>query len=193
MLHEQLLLCDSLCSSLTLRSSQNLAVNTTNNVYLDGLGAPPEKASASSGSADPDSIYLWMSDYHPDGAQLFFPREPIPFIVCLGPASTGDDVTPQDMRAFYVPAGKGVYFHPGTWHNGVYTAKEVRVLCEERKTRVGARSERVRVLCEELSGWGAANITAARASTVLTSLSLRSSRSTRRRRSIPAKAGSTRG
>ena len=92
-------------------------------MYLDGLGAPPEKASAS-GGADPDSIYLWMSDYHPDGGQLFFPRKPIPFVVCLGPASTGDDVTPQDMRAFYVPAGKGVYFHPGTWHNGVYVAKE---------------------------------------------------------------------
>jgi hypothetical protein len=24
------------------------------------------------------------------------------------------------MRAFHVPAGKGVYIHPGTWHNGVY-------------------------------------------------------------------------
>jgi ureidoglycolate hydrolase len=45
--------------------------------------------------------------------------------VCLGPAACGDDVTPADMRAFYVPAGKGVYFHPGTWHNGVYVAKDV--------------------------------------------------------------------
>jgi hypothetical protein len=64
------------------------------------------------------------SDYHPDGAQLFWPREPVPFVVCLGPASVGDDVTPADMRAFYVPAGKGIYFHPGTWHNGVYIARE---------------------------------------------------------------------
>ena len=65
---------------------KNLAVNTTNNVYLDGLGAPPEKASAASRVLDPTSIYLWMSDYHPDGGQLFFPRKPIPFVVCLGPA-----------------------------------------------------------------------------------------------------------
>ncbi len=56
----------------------------------------------------------------PDGAQLFFPKENIPFIVCLGKKSFGDDVKPEDMRAFYVPAGKGVYFHAGTWHNGVY-------------------------------------------------------------------------
>ena len=60
-----------------------------------------------------DEIYLWMSDYHPDGAQLFWTDKKIPFVVCLGKASHGDDITPQDMRAFYVPAGKGVYFHPG--------------------------------------------------------------------------------
>jgi ureidoglycolate lyase/seryl-tRNA synthetase len=65
-----------------------------------------------------------MSDYHPDGAQLFFPERKIPFVVCLGKNTCGDDVTPQDMRAFYIPAGKGVYFHPGTWHNGVYIAPE---------------------------------------------------------------------
>jgi len=65
-----------------------------------------------------------MSDYHPDGGQLFFPRSPIPFVVCLGPAAVGDDVTPSDMRAFYVPTGKGIYLHPGTWHNGVYIQKQ---------------------------------------------------------------------
>ena len=28
------------------------------------------------------------------------------------------------MRGFAVPAGSGVYIHPGTWHNGVYVRKE---------------------------------------------------------------------
>ena len=65
-----------------------------------------------------------MSDYHPDGAQLFWPRKPMPFVVALGPGAVGDDVTPADMRAFYVPAGKGVYLNPGTWHNGVYVTPE---------------------------------------------------------------------
>ena len=91
------------------------------------------------------NIFLWMSDYHPDGGQvypppplpladtatdtrasqhvllpfltwvchsnggqLFFPEDPIPFVVALGPASCGDDIKPSDMRAFAVPAGKGV-------------------------------------------------------------------------------------
>ena len=67
-------------------------------------------------------VYLWMSDYHPDGGQLFWQDEqkPVPFVVCLGKNTCGDDVTPQDMRAFLVPAGSGVYFHPGTWHNELY-------------------------------------------------------------------------
>ncbi|CAE7667448.1 unnamed protein product [Symbiodinium sp. CCMP2456] len=56
-----------------------------------------------------------MSDYHPDGGQLFWPRTPVPFTVCLGPASAGDDIKPEDMRAFHVPQGKGIYIHPGTW------------------------------------------------------------------------------
>ena len=95
-------------------------------MYLDGLGAMPEDASHDEATAagDGESIYLWMSDYHPDGGQLFWPLEPIPFVVTLGPSSCGDDVTPADMRAFYVPAGRGVYFHPGTWHNGVYVEKQ---------------------------------------------------------------------
>jgi len=105
---------------------KNLAVATTNNVYLDGLGALPEKCGRddATASTDGNTIHLWMSDYHADGAQLFWPRTPIPFVVCLAKAAHGDDVKPTDMRAFYVPKGKGVYIHPGTWHNGVYATKE---------------------------------------------------------------------
>ena len=104
---------------------KNLAIATSNNTYLDGLGTVPEHASpAEPANGDGSSIYLWMSDYHPDGGQLFWPRQPIPFVACLGPAAIGDDVKPSDMRAFLVPAGKGVYFHPGTWHNGVYIEKQ---------------------------------------------------------------------
>jgi hypothetical protein len=91
-----------------------------------------------------------MSDYHPDGGQLFFPRVPnssesdktsdsninntldspetseskFPFFVCLGKNTYGDDIKPENMRGFKIPAGKGVYIHPGTWHNGVYINRE---------------------------------------------------------------------
>ena len=93
---------------------------TENNFYLDGLGAMPENASRDAATTDGSHIYLWMSDYHPDGAQLFWPLEPTPFTVCLGLRGYGDDIRPAHMVAFRVPEGKGVYLHPGTWHNGVY-------------------------------------------------------------------------
>jgi hypothetical protein len=113
----------------------NLAVATSNNIYLDGLATLPELASrevspTKASSSSSKSILLWMSDYHPDGGQSFFPElspsssaiaaSALPFVVCLGPASCGDHVRPGDMVAFAVPAGKGVYLGPGTWHNGVY-------------------------------------------------------------------------
>ena len=99
--------------------AENLAVATTANKYLDGLGAMPEHATHDEETcSDENCIYLWMSDYHPDGGQLFWNFDSKPFVVCLGPAIVGDDVKPTDMRAFYVPEGLGVYLHPGTWHNG---------------------------------------------------------------------------
>merc|ERR1719334_2607652 len=99
---------------------KNLAISTSNNTYMGGLGTVPERASLTSPSGSGDEIFLWMSDYHPDGGQLFWPEEKVPFVVCLGKATYGDDIRPENMRAFYVPAGKGVYFHPGTWHNEAY-------------------------------------------------------------------------
>ena len=102
---------------------KNLAVTTSNNYYLDGLGTLPEHASNNS-SCIPKHIYLWMSDYHPDGAQMFWPEKPTPFVVTLGLNTKGDDITPKDMCAFFIPAGFGIYMHPGTWHNGIYVSKE---------------------------------------------------------------------
>ena len=56
-----------------------------------------------------EQLYLWMSDYHPDGGQLFWPAERIPFMVCLGQKEHGDNIQPAHMRAFLIPAGSGVY------------------------------------------------------------------------------------
>lgn len=121
--------------------AHNLAIASSNNKYLDGLGALPEKSSAEDPrSGTGNCIFLWMSDYHPDGGQLFWPETPIPFVVCLGSATVGDDISPCDMRAFAIPAGKGVYISPGTWHNGVYAHGDhcpVRFLT--RQGRVHAR------------------------------------------------------
>ena len=47
---------------------------------------------------------------------------------------------PEDMRAFLVPGGKGVYFQPGTWHNEVYIDKKYSpALFFTRQGKVHAR------------------------------------------------------
>jgi ureidoglycolate lyase len=102
---------------------ENLAIETNNNKYLDGLMVKPLLASKES-KDDKDQIYLWMSDYHPDGGQLFWSKEKVPFMVCLGHSSYGDDIKPKNMKAFKIPAGKGIYIHPNIWHNGVYIKKK---------------------------------------------------------------------
>ena len=42
----------------------NLAINTTNNKYLDGLATRPEDASATKPAGSGDAIFLWMSRKH---------------------------------------------------------------------------------------------------------------------------------
>ena len=107
---------------------ENLALATTANKYLLGLGAlpsQPAKAAAKSGDADTlaiDHVYVWYSDYHPDGGQLFYSKES-PFVANLAPA-LGDSIKAEDFTAFYVEAGSGLYIHPGVWHNAVYVKPE---------------------------------------------------------------------
>ena len=88
---------------------------------MDGLGCNnPENAVTNwddfdnkdeylDGRMGGNCVYLWMSDYHPDGGQLFFPQtsvnseknprktktmtEPLfPMFACLGKSTYGDDI-----------------------------------------------------------------------------------------------------
>jgi hypothetical protein len=55
--------------------AHNCAIATESNRYLDGLACLPEHASTSRSTSGPlgqEFIYLWMSDYHPDGGQVEF-------------------------------------------------------------------------------------------------------------------------
>ncbi len=66
---------------------------------------------------DHSNVILWHANYHPDGGQLFYPLDDIPFVIPL--ALPGDDVKPSSFKAFYVERG-GVYIHPNVWHEGVF-------------------------------------------------------------------------
>ncbi|HET9339608.1 MAG TPA: ureidoglycolate lyase [Casimicrobiaceae bacterium] len=66
----------------------------------------------------PRRMLLWHANYHPDGGQLFFPLDRRPFVVPL--ARPGDDVRPEDFVAFRFDGTRGLYIHPGIWHEGVF-------------------------------------------------------------------------
>ena len=104
--------------------AKNHAIATDSNHYLLGYGnLPSQPASLSnlniSEPSDISSVFIWSSDYYPDGGQLFFPTNGKPFISTLAPA-VGDDITPDHFTAFYISEGYGLYIYPGVWHNSVY-------------------------------------------------------------------------
>lgn len=88
------------------------------NEYVLGWSCEPQNAEDSPMSIARSRVLLWHANYHPDGGQLFYPRDPGPFISPL--ALPGDDVKPADFTAFWFDGKKGLYIHPGVWHDAVF-------------------------------------------------------------------------
>lgn len=110
------------------------------NDAVDGdyvLGWKTDERFLSNGStAQPNHILLWHMNYHPDGGQLFFPLDKKPFVVPV--ALPGDDIQPDQVVAFWCDGSRGVYVHPGIWHEGVLPVEgEQRFL--DRQGKVHAR------------------------------------------------------
>lgn len=104
--------------------------------YVLGFACDPQTAAAEARSAPRERVLLWHLNYHPDGGQLFFPLDNQPFIAPL--ALPGDDITPDKITAFWCDGSKGLYIHPGVWHEGVFpAADEQRFL--DRQGAVHAR------------------------------------------------------
>ncbi len=104
--------------------------------YLLGWSRRPEAASESAPRPERGRLLMWHANYHPDGGQLFFPRERVPFVVPL--ALPGDEVTPQAFVAFYCDGTQGLYIHPGVWHEGVFSLAE-RSSFDDKQGKVHAR------------------------------------------------------
>jgi ureidoglycolate lyase len=90
--------------------------------YLLGWSRDPAKASETARSPDRSRVMIWHVNYHPDGGQMFYPLDGMPFVVPL--ALPGDDVKPQDFVAFYCDGSFGVCIHPNIWHEGVFPLSE---------------------------------------------------------------------
>ena len=85
--------------------------------YILGYSSSPEKIVTNTEYSEPNDIYIWHVNYHPDGGQLFFPSEKSPFISPL--ALPGDDIQAEDFKAFYFDGSKGLYIHPNIWHDSI--------------------------------------------------------------------------
>ena len=94
-----------------------------NGEYILAYGTEPGMADRTH-RRDPERILLWHANYHPDGGQLFFPLEREPFVVPL--ALRGNDVRPQDFVCFRFDGGQGLYIHPNTGHEGVFSLRGTR-------------------------------------------------------------------
>jgi hypothetical protein len=104
--------------------------------YLIGWCRDPREASETATDPDRSRVLVWHANYHPDGGQLFFPRERSPFVVPL--ALPGDDIGPEKFVAFYCDGGSGIYIHPGVWHEAVFPLAEAAAF-DDRQGRVHAR------------------------------------------------------
>ena len=104
--------------------------------YLLGYSSDPDDSSNKFTSEDPKQIYIWHVNYHPDGGQLFFPEDNKPFISPL--ALPGDDIQPDNFKAFYFDGSQGLYIHPNIWHEGVFPTKG-RATFKGKQGKVHAR------------------------------------------------------
>jgi hypothetical protein len=103
--------------------------------YVTGWFTDPASASEQSADVDYSRILVREANYHPDGGQIFFPRDREPFVALL--ALAGDDISPQDFVAFYCDGSFGIHIDPNVWHQPLFPLGE-RIVFDDKQGRVHA-------------------------------------------------------
>jgi hypothetical protein len=96
----------------------------------------PQLASTTRQTVPRERVLLWHMNYHPDGGQLFFPQDRSAFVVPV--ALPGDDLVVEQVIALWCDGSRGLYIHPGIWHDGIFPAAQ-RQRFLDRQGRVHAR------------------------------------------------------
>lgn len=104
--------------------------------YILGWSTNPAEASEAETADAAERVLLWHLNYHPDGGQLFYPLDGQPFVVPA--ALPGDDIGLEDIVAFWCDGSRGLYIHPGIWHEGVFASTRGQSF-RDRQGRVHAR------------------------------------------------------
>lgn len=116
--------------------------------YVLGWMREPTDASEDRVAANGDRVLIRHANYHPDGGQLFYPLERVPFVAPL--ALPGDDVCLEDFVAFYFDGSLGLYIHPGVWHEAMLPVGErARFLDKQGKVHARISCD----FCEEFGGY----------------------------------------
>jgi ureidoglycolate lyase/seryl-tRNA synthetase len=110
--------------------------DAVNGSYILGWSTNPGSADANLPTEHPQRVLLWHLNYHPDGGQLFYPLDKQPFVVPV--ALPGDDLRLDAIIAFWCDGSRGLYIHPGIWHEGVFPATRAQSF-RDRQGRVHAR------------------------------------------------------
>jgi ureidoglycolate lyase len=103
--------------------------------YITGWFGDPAFACEAREPSDTSRILTHEANYHPDGGQIFFPRDRAPYVALL--AKAGDDVTPDDFVAFHCDGSFGIHIDPGTWHQPMFPVGE-RAHFDDKQGRVHA-------------------------------------------------------
>jgi ureidoglycolate lyase len=103
--------------------------------YITGWYADPARASERREPANTHRIYTHEANYHPDGGQIFSPRNRAAFVALL--AKPGDDVRPEDFVAFYCDGSFGIHIDPSVWHQPVFPIEPLATF-DDRQGRVHA-------------------------------------------------------
>jgi ureidoglycolate lyase len=103
--------------------------------YVTGWYGDPAAMGTRSEPADRSRILTHEANYHPDGGQIFYPRDGAAFVALL--AKPSDEVTPGDFRAFRFDGSFGVHIDPGVWHQPVFPLDPPAVF-DDRQGRVHA-------------------------------------------------------
>jgi ureidoglycolate lyase/seryl-tRNA synthetase len=82
--------------------------------YIIGWYDDPALASREREPHSRGRLYIYQANYHPDGGQIWCPRDGTPFVAVLGRAT--DDVTPDDFVAFRCDGSFGIQILPSVWH-----------------------------------------------------------------------------
>ncbi len=90
--------------------------------YVTGWTRLPEEASEERATVPRERVLTCEANYHPDGGQVFFPRDGVPFVALL--ALPTDDVKPEDFVAFYGAGDTGLHLDPGVWHQPLYPLRD---------------------------------------------------------------------